>query len=786
MPAAVLNNPVDGVRMPDEGDLSRETMLHICGIAATDDEYSDEVGADLDAARTLVSSADASRNDHYDAIAVLVTGVLAHFRKHNPTHLPFGYDGPASSSPGWVERETVETVVTQAMGLRWPDCPAQTLAFFVSHGISNAKSLKFLQESSYDAWRPGMASGAGWRSVVSATAFGLQKARAAARQVSAREVAAAAKPPAPKPDAHRAKAPPISNAPATAEPAQGEADTKAAVEELLSAANLQDGTLPAMTPADAATGAQGLLLLLAQAYYHLLESAVAGDFAELDLQLNHHYLWVVQCIQKLLSNEVQLRDFPEPFEPALGDLYPTTVRDVDWQDMIAPRAEGFLSAVQKYTLHKGFTAPQKGSLPWTFIELFRPAVERALEAATAYSKRVDALSASAFGHNVAASTAPPTPPTRPKVDPLRVWNAAETMQGICRRLEAYASDLKRGVKGKDIDDDIKRDHLLAEQHGYLVVSVGRHLLLDITPLLTVLRDERLWGLAADVGDTHQLTNAARLCERVATEARIWCAEDGIDMPPAGTAAAAPATPSTNGEPPSGEEKPAACDTADLQMLAADANLCLQLLNDLRRHYETMETARKSLVGGGETWHFSTPGDEERHGDARRRVERVAADLAAPLERVVRWGKASRIEVPPAKFPFKARMGPSMFAECAGAYELAIRTILHALSISSLSKAAAPVSQAGAESQARAYPKLVLNGLGEPYSIDGKEKPKLSDARYAVVKALLEAGREGMKKDAIEAVRPSARQIIKALLEDDDWKPILQMAEGTNLRYRIMQ
>ena len=142
-----------------------------------------------------------------------------------------------------------------------------------------------------------------------------------------------------------------------------------------------------------------LLILLAQAYYQMLESTIsmANWCTVLDLELNQSYLWVTASLTKLLGNDEDLRDFPTKFEPLFPDLYPSTIRDVDWHDMVAPDAEAFLSTVQKYVLAKGMYEPAKGSTAWTFVEMFRPGVDTAIERASAYNKRMRKYAHKLFG-----------------------------------------------------------------------------------------------------------------------------------------------------------------------------------------------------------------------------------------------------------------------------------------------------------------------------------------------------------------------------------------------------
>jgi TIR domain len=133
-----------------------------------------------------------------------------------------------------------------------------------------------------------------------------------------------------------------------------------------------------------------LLMLLAQAYYKLIESTIsmAGWFTALDLELNESYLWTVKNITNLLKNHEALQDCPVVFEPVVPDLYPSTIRDLEWEGMVAPDAEQFLSTVQKYVHSKGTCDPEEGSQGWVLIELFRPGIDTAIERAIAYHERM--------------------------------------------------------------------------------------------------------------------------------------------------------------------------------------------------------------------------------------------------------------------------------------------------------------------------------------------------------------------------------------------------------------
>lgn len=154
-----------------------------------------------------------------------------------------------------------------------------------------------------------------------------------------------------------------------------------------------------MSAEDRRNSALNLLFLLAQTYYKILEYVVssASWFCALDLELNESYFWTITNLKNLLANHEDLRDFPGTFEPVFPDLYPSTIRDVEWEDMVAPDVERFLSTVQKYVRSKGIYTPEKSSIAWGFVEMFRPSVETAIGRAAAYDKRIRDHARKVFG-----------------------------------------------------------------------------------------------------------------------------------------------------------------------------------------------------------------------------------------------------------------------------------------------------------------------------------------------------------------------------------------------------
>lgn len=167
------------------------------------------------------------------------------------------------------------------------------------------------------------------------------------------------------------------------------------------------GDIPPMSEEDDRNSGLLLLMMLAEAYYKMLEATVsmAGWFTALDMDLNHCYLWTIQNLTNLLKNHKYLTDFPGIFEPALPDLYPSTIGDLEWQDNIAPGVEEFLATVQKYVMSKGCYQPEETSPAWIMLELFRPGVSRAFECAQNYHKRMRQAQSRLLGEPLAMKAA---------------------------------------------------------------------------------------------------------------------------------------------------------------------------------------------------------------------------------------------------------------------------------------------------------------------------------------------------------------------------------------------
>ena len=173
-----------------------------------------------------------------------------------------------------------------------------------------------------------------------------------------------------------------------------------------------------------------LLMLLAQAYYKMLEAttSISDWLTMMDLELNSSYIWTVQNLTNLLNNHKHLRDFPEKFEPIFEDLYPTTIADVEWQLMVAPHADGFLSAVQRYVVKKGTYEPEEGSPAWIMVQLFRPGVETAIERAENYNRRLRKAQKAMFGETT--STKPHDAAVKADSDVAKAEESQQTTTNV--------------------------------------------------------------------------------------------------------------------------------------------------------------------------------------------------------------------------------------------------------------------------------------------------------------------------------------------------------------------
>lgn len=83
--------------------------------------------------------------------------------------------------------------------------------------------------------------------------------------------------------------------------------------------------------------------------------------------------------------------------------------------------------------------------------------------------------------------------------------------------------------------------------------------------------------------------------------------------------------------------------------------------------------------------------------------------------------------------------------------------------------------------------IVLGRFGDVPIVRGKPKQRLTWAQYHVVKALLEAGNDGLTKNQLDSKtkRTDARKILKRLHDSDpDWAAVIHMPGIPGRHYRI--
>jgi hypothetical protein len=158
--------------------LTDEVLLQICRVSGDDEQVTPEWMNDLQLVPRLIGRGRSWHNSPLAEALTLLASLLGKLRQFNPMHLPFGYEGPRIQPPAWVEREALESIGKQIAGLVWHDMAPATVAMAVGKTVSEAVSHGFLQEQQYDDWRPGMRSGSGWTSKLSATPYGMAKVRA--------------------------------------------------------------------------------------------------------------------------------------------------------------------------------------------------------------------------------------------------------------------------------------------------------------------------------------------------------------------------------------------------------------------------------------------------------------------------------------------------------------------------------------------------------------------------------------------------------------------------------
>jgi hypothetical protein len=159
----------------DVSILSDETLLRICRVSQEDLEAMPALGEELQLARRLIPPPQSRHDGRLEHVVALLASVLGKLPQHD---LPIGYNSPSFDIKGWVERDALEQVAKQIVGMAWLDVAPDQVASHVYQAATESIRLGLLDSRDYDAWCPGMSSGSGWRIAVTATPYGIAKARA--------------------------------------------------------------------------------------------------------------------------------------------------------------------------------------------------------------------------------------------------------------------------------------------------------------------------------------------------------------------------------------------------------------------------------------------------------------------------------------------------------------------------------------------------------------------------------------------------------------------------------
>ena len=160
----------------DECSLPDDVLLQICRLSADDPQVTPQWLTQMRMVARLLGDQHCCHHTRLEGAMTLLASALGRLAQFNPTHLPFGYEGPQTRWRGWLERRTLERVGKQVVGLIWRDDSAEAIAAAVECAVSEGIRLGFLEQRRYDAWRPGMRSGSGWRWAVTATPYGVARA----------------------------------------------------------------------------------------------------------------------------------------------------------------------------------------------------------------------------------------------------------------------------------------------------------------------------------------------------------------------------------------------------------------------------------------------------------------------------------------------------------------------------------------------------------------------------------------------------------------------------------
>lgn len=158
--------------------LSNELLIQICRIPAGSPAVTPAWLSELRQVAWLIGHAQHNARPQLRQALSLLASLLGQVPNHQLVSLPFGYAREEFRSVGWIDRAALEQIGKQFVGLVWDEAEPESVSLAVERAVSESLAIGFLQDKSYDAWRPGMPSGSGWRNAVSTTPYGIVKARA--------------------------------------------------------------------------------------------------------------------------------------------------------------------------------------------------------------------------------------------------------------------------------------------------------------------------------------------------------------------------------------------------------------------------------------------------------------------------------------------------------------------------------------------------------------------------------------------------------------------------------
>ena len=156
---------------------SDDVLLEVCRVSPEDVDAMPVLLDELRWVRQLIPPPQVCHDGRLEHLMALLSSALGRMAQYNPTHLPFGFAGPTITSSGWLNRDALELVAKQIIGLTWIDIRPDSVDSAVVHGVSQAISFGLIEKQRYDSWRPGMARGSGWRDAVRTTTYGMTRAR---------------------------------------------------------------------------------------------------------------------------------------------------------------------------------------------------------------------------------------------------------------------------------------------------------------------------------------------------------------------------------------------------------------------------------------------------------------------------------------------------------------------------------------------------------------------------------------------------------------------------------